>query len=581
MNSGATLPALQARADHALPWPVVFVDGVPDARLAVVSYIADAPLDVRTITLNAASAVVRPALRRHWQHARAIVAQPMRLVDDQVRWVVLGEGVIGDDERTSAEERERRQLTLHDAWAVRLSRRLEQLWWVRADDVLVAQPTGRMQPGSPGNRSGHTFRFAGRDVHVLEQTGEPWRLADALATLSAWAQLDLSLALLPAEVADAPLTQTVDLTAPVGEALTRLLEPYDLVVQREAVLESDTVIERRAVRPAMHGRVVQPASPRDDQPVGHLVSLDRDAPAPAAQPWIARADGWRVESTFDLVPGWHPDSEGAADADYDRTASDDFARYANAYRYWVLNEDGRFSVPPYERGPAFDLATFFGEGDLRPQALPLRPCLTLDDAGEPRPPVVEVSTDAGQTWAQYPGQVRLAEHRAAVYLDDDALPVAFLTAAQAGDARLRVTASLQSPRPVEVVRWRGNPFAGTRPPRVFDLGATFRFERVASSSIHHPQVETGELEARQSAPHVALRQWLAERLREPARSASADAGRSRLTLAGTWLTVRPGDRMAGEGETVESTGAAARPNAVVQRIRCRLDRAVTELDLRL
>ncbi|MEX0745365.1 MAG: hypothetical protein WD118_07155 [Phycisphaeraceae bacterium] len=581
MKSGATLSANSASENVTPVQPIVFIDGVPEPRLAVVSYTAESPLDMRSIVLDAGEALTRPRLLRRWQQAHAIVAQPMRLADEQVRWQILGQGAIDSGERTSAAGRAHRHLTLHDRWTKRLADRLAWTWWSEADGALVAQTAGRMQTGSAGNRSHQRFSFTGREVFVLREAGEPWLLGEALATVNAWAQLNLSLDLLPAKVKRAPLIQAVDLGMPLGTILRRLLEPYGLFVQREILRDGETVIEWRAIRDGAHSRTVHLSRlPTDTTTTGHAKAIAGDELRSAAEPWVARGAGWRVESTFDLVPGWHPTLAGASDAMYARSTSDDFVRYGKVYRYWVLNEDGRFSDAPYEQGPAFDLATFFGEGNLRAQALPFRPCVTRDEAGEPKPAIVEVSTDEGDNWQQYPGRATVAEHRAAVYLDDDELPSAFFTAVKAGEARVRVTASLQNPQPVEVVRWRGNPFAGANPPRVFEVGEVFRFQRVASSSIHAPAIAAGELEATELDSRQAMQQWLVERLHEQAGKEMGTGSQLRLTLAGTWLALRPGDRLHYADETHGPALGEAQPPAAIQSLRLRFDRATTELDLR-
>lgn len=161
----------------------------------------------------------------------------------------------------------------------------------------------------------------------------------------------------------------------------------------------------------------------------------------------------------------------------------------------MLNEDGQFSGPPYSQGSAFDLGILSDQGYVQPQPLKLLPTLTLDGAGSRQRPVVEVSVDGGVSWLTYAGVFVVRDDRAAVYFDDVTLPGAFLTAAKQGLALVRVTASLQSPVPVQAVRWSGNPFVGLTSDRVLDVGDAFRFRRVLPGSINYNGVRSGNLSA--------------------------------------------------------------------------------------
>jgi hypothetical protein len=226
------------------------------------------------------------------------------------------------------------------------------------------------------------------------------------------------------------------------------------------------------------------------------------------------------------------------------------------YRLWVLNEDGRFSLPPFAAGPVFDVEGFFGVAPLPPQPLRFLPCLTLDDRGVRRPVRVEVSCDGGNNWTVYGGVVCVATDRAAVYLDDGTLPPSLIAAGGTGSARLRVTAVLPSPVAVQEQRWQGNPFAGALPPRPLFLGNVFRFARVAPTSLHYAGIAAGELHAIQRDDTQALRQWLVRRMRREELAAGGGAGRGTLTLAGTWPLLRVGDRVPAPGVTPTPRGNA-------------------------
>jgi hypothetical protein len=260
-----------------------------------------------------------------------------------------------------------------------------------------------------------------------------------------------------------------------------------------------------------------------------VLQVTAERPEDGAQPWIARAGGKLVESTFNLVHGWDAALEGQADEVYSR-GHDSFTQYANVYRHWVLNEDGRFTAAPFSQGAAFDLGAFFEDAPMSPQPRKFLSCLTLDDANRRRAVLVQMSLDSGATWSNYSGGVSVRADRCAIYLDDATLPAAFLAAAKANTAAIRVTATIQSPKPLDVLRWRGNPFAGTLPPQVLDVCDTFASARVDEQSIHAAGLAAGSLSALQSDPRDAMSQWLLSRVQRETLSGAQPRGRAKLTV---------------------------------------------------
>ncbi|MEE9212268.1 MAG: hypothetical protein V3U29_06405 [Phycisphaeraceae bacterium] len=516
---------------------------------------------------------VQPMIER-WQSASATLALPVRLIDEQVRYAVLAHGKLNRLDADRAAERDETLLELTDQWNDLLDRVLRMVW-VQVDTSLIAQESGpaAMKIGDAANRSEQLWPIGSDSVYVLQARGQPWTVGTALATLSAFAGLELTLSLLPRDLQSAPLLAPVDLTQSVIAALEQLLGPYGLIIQRDLLRHAGTITERRAVRPGNLGRTVHLAWATDNRALGQVLKIDADRPAEAAQPWIARADGWLVESTFELKRGWDPALEGEPDETYSRSNNPDFSTYANVFRLWVLNEDGHFTDAPYNQGPAFDLASLFGGPPLAPQPLRFLPGLTLDDAGARRSVIVEMSEDSGQTWLIYPGPVKLLTKRAAVYLDNTTLPDSFLTAAKAGTAVIRVTASLQSPIPIEVLHWRGNPFAGTLSAKLFDVGDAFGFRRIAPQSIHYNAVQVGDLIALTSDQTNQLNDWLLARMHREDRAPRERTGQATLELVGAWPVMRVGDRLHNTmSRGVDSAGRAeaiARKGATVRAVRCR------------
>lgn len=573
MNACATVDAVAKAGLVDELSPIVLVDLVVEPRLGVSRFEADWPLDERRVTLRLnAPPDERAALMRRLLRARGVtVIWPARLEDERPRPIVMAEGRLRSAQTNREVGRDDALVELIDDWAWVLSEPLETIWR-EVDGVAVPQRADEcLKVGADANRSVGQHAIHERFVHVPTVRGKPWTVATALATVLAMANLEVSLLLLPEEVAAAPLVDEIDLGRPVGDVLKRIVTPYDLVVERLLALRGGRVVELRAVRGAQDGRAVTIGWPGQG---ASALSIEAQGDEAGARLWEATAPGWRVESTFELSPGWDPGLESVSDAELDRSTSDDFAAVANVFRLWVLNEDGRFSEAPFSV-PRYDAATLFGLDVVEPRALRFLPCVTLDDSGDARAVMLEVSLDSGVNWSTYAGRWINRPDRAAVYLDDSALDSAFLTAARSGAARLRVTGSLQSPVANTVRRWRGNAFMGQAPANVIDTGQAFTFRRVDAASIHYEAVRDGSLLAAEADDGAALERYLVERMREASRGGSQH-GRARLTVSGAWPMARIGDRVMhaggsglnarGESEAVDGRGG------IVRGVKVRWDR---------
>ncbi len=559
MSAGASLGAVHRSGVSDDPAPVVFIDGVPEPRLAVERYAVDGPLDIRSADLSVDSIGSGPGALERWLCSQVSIGLPMRLSDGSASWLILMRGAFKRVEAGEAVGASKRWFGLVDAWDDLLSRPTQSIWWRNPNGTLVQRDSGLLAIGPDANRSQLTYPINGNNVHVIQPgSGLSWTVADALASLSAWSGLGLELRGLPREVTDADLAASIDLAKPKKLALQGILEAYGLVVQRDLMRAGGSVTERRVVRPCATGRPIKIVWADGKHPIGDALKLGSDQPAKAARQWIARADGWRVESSFVLVGGWDPALQGQPDDEYDKALSSDFTTFADVYRRWVLNEDGLFSGPPYNRGPAFDLTAFFGHGTIGPRPLVFQSNLTLNDSGTPMKPVIEISTNSGAGWSIFSGARRVLDDRAGVYLDTTKLPAAFLAAAKAGTARVRVTATLVSPIPVELKRWHGNAQPGTLPANVVDVSSAFGFRRVDPQSVHHPFIQTGFYQADEADDSGRMLRWLVDKMARLAALAPSD-GRASLQVAGTLPLLRPGDHLfdvGGPGVTADKRSQA-------------------------
>lgn len=543
MNAGASLGPVPRTGVSDDPAPVVLIDGVPEPRLAVERYSVKGPLSIGSAVLLIDLPEGASGVLERWLCSQVLIALPVRLSDGGASWPILMRGVLERVDAGEAAGSRERLLVLFDDWEDLLSRPADTIWWRNPNGSLVKRVSGLLAIGSNANRSAQTYAINGIQAHVIQPgSGLSWSVADALQTLSALSGLGLALRGLPREIANAQLMKAVDLTKPLKPALEGILEDYGLVIQRDLSRDGGAVTERRAVRPYATGRPIRIVWADGTQSIGDVLSVGSDQPAKAAQQWVARAGGWKVESSFVLVGGWDPALEGLADDEYDKQKSSDFATHADVYRRWVLNEDGLFSGAPYNRGPAFDLTGFFGNGAVDPQPITFESNVTLTDDGTPVKPIVQISTNSGAGWSIFAGAKEMLHGRAGVYLDPTALPTAFLAAAKSGTARVRVTASLISPVPIEIKRWHGNALVGTRPAKRLDVSALFSFRRVDPQSIHYAGIHSGLFTADVADHANRMLRWLIDKM-AGLRAYAPSNGRASLQIAGTLPTLRPGDRL--------------------------------------
>lgn len=534
MNATASFPALPPGqvAARVLPRPVVFVAGHPEARLRVRRLIRTGPLNLTTVELEPAGAWAV----EHDFAGPLVVALPRTLIDGSTHWDILATGRVEVCEHDTAAGRRDRVLTFVDDWTQTLER----------------APL-RLDPAAT--------------------PAQPSTLSQGLAVLSDLHDLKLHHHTLPPTLGNAPLTQPIDLHAPPHQSLAALLRAHGLFIRRRftghptAPAPAPAPAEFRSVCAAQYGRRI--ALPKATRLTSH-----RATPSPRARRWIARGQRPRFESTFTLQPGWDPTLENQPDADYHRTDSSNFSRFANVYRLFRLNEDATLD------GPRFDLADFFQQFTLTPSPIPFSACLTRDDADQPLRPIVEVSLDAGVIWKRYGDAVRLLTDRAGVVLDPVELDAATLAAAKNQALSVRVTASLTSPQPIEATRWQGNPFASLGPPVHLDVAERFGLTRVDPGSLHHAAVVAGQLSADQRDDTQALADWL---LKQMDRDAEVpDGAQARVTLTNARPELLIGDRML--GVITPDRDARGRPTdldgqpAAVTRIVCDFtDRPTTTL----
>ena len=544
MNACASLGAVSRTGVSDDLEPMVFIDGSPEPRLRVSAYEADGPLDSRRAELYVDDEMISPSVIRHWLRADCVLALPVPMIDGEVRWPVLVSGALKRTDSDEAATRHDIGFVLVGSWEAALSLPQGDIWWINDSGVIESKDVGILNVGEKANRSTIRHNMSGDLIYLIEAgTGLIWTVSDALETISATCGLDLQLHGIPRDVMDAELAQSVDLSKPLSDVLSRILKPYDLVVTREASRSGGSIVEVRSIRPVSQGRRIRVVWADDQNTPGDALSIFSDHPTRAARQWMGRADGWIVESTFDMVRAWDPALEGQANDEYDKNLSSNFPLYADVYRRWVLNEDGYYSQPPYNRGPSYDLNAFFGVTGIATQTLPFEDNLTYTSEGNRLEPVVEISINGGTDWIITTMPFDVLSDRAGVYLDPTSLPSDFLLAAKIGLARVRVTAALTCPLPVVMSRWQGNAFTPPLPDKQIDVSDRFFFRRVDPQSIHYTGVTAGSLTADVVDHTRDMFRWLVEAMTRHDRSGDRLEGEAKLKLAGLWPLLRPGDRL--------------------------------------
>lgn len=528
MHSGATLNSPQvAAAPSRLPTPpLVFVDGLPRPDLAVLDIECEGRLDERRAELIFDTAAPsldpeRAAALRQLAGRSVTVASPIALEGGASR---LRVELVGRIDRIQDET-----LSAGDDWSGQL------------DAPSAAHGDGSLT------------------------------VAGLFAADGPLASTELSIELLEPAIRAATVPASVRSAATVRVALETLCDTFALTVDRHARWVGTGAVESRYLRSMSRARPLSLALPSEAHPIGEVAQITMDTEPDRPTEFIARADPAVVESTFTLIPGWGDTDQNLADSEYDRASSAEFQAVASVFRLWVLNEDGAFD------GDVFDASALFEATDPLPRVpLPLRPALTRDPNGRSVGIMIDRSTDAGATWSTAAGRVDVLSDRAGVYLDDDTLDTAWIVAVRAGDARVRVTASLTNPLPLETLRWRGNPLHGSFAEHAIELGDTFAHRTVAPASRFREKIDAGERTADEADDRSVMAQWLALR----AADAPPVRGSARIVLRGIDRALSIGDRVAdvvaaiGEHLPGDLRGA----QLIVTRVRRRIDRAATELD---
>jgi len=149
------------------------------------------------------------------------------------------------------------------------------------------------------------------------------------------------------------------------------------------------------------------------------------------------------EATFDLVKGWDGSLEDSDSEKFCRS-NGEFYTVCDVWRKWCLNESGRYSERPYNRGETFDFSGIFETSDYQRRGRKFLPAITCNSDGQSLGYFLEVSFDNGESWRQYGDDFDVLSDQCGVWLNSGSLSDDLLAAAIADDLKLRITASVVS-----------------------------------------------------------------------------------------------------------------------------------------
>ena len=237
------------------------------------------------------------------------------------------------------------------------------------------------------------------------------------------------------------------------------------------------------------GRVVE----LNCQPAGQQLSISKTNIAslhsskslwPVTHRYVTQGDFRVYEATFDLVKAW---DEGLEDIDYDKLSpltNADFHEVKDVYRKWSLNEAGRYSIAPYNRGDAFDFSKIFQSSNFVQRRRRFHPTLTTDAMGRSLGYFLQASFDDGQSWRQYLHAFNILLDECGIWLSSEQLDLDTWIAALRDFLRFRITASVVSDERLTCVVADG-PVHSTAPvvEHVITLPRQFKYRRVSDQSI--------------------------------------------------------------------------------------------------
>lgn len=441
---------------------------------------------------------------------------------------------------------------------------------------LVTMPSAqvRFNSGQGSLCSRQVQQLGGRSARFFssDPLARAWTVADALAYLLA--------AYVPAQV------QTQDLSE--LESLGGCVELGEMDVSGMKVGEAIQAVAHRAglqLRAAREGAGLVIYRPGADgrrfdvrlQPAGSTFSANtsnlwRGDFHIRRRPWrkglLALGQPKRYETTQMLQGGWNPAMQTNRWRDFVRSMSDSWPRRCDVFRKWVLNEHGWYNSSPWNLHVP-NLAAISPQDFRLNGPRKFLPCISTNANQQSLGVVVESRLDAQDQWRQWRGPVWISRDECAIYLGGDALPGEFFQAALAGNAQVRVTATIEADMRI-YAKLDGDPGCGMD---VIDVSGRAAWRKVHSSSQFYNAPGLGKPGERSDMP-------LLKRLLASVQQSSGKIVEADLDLAWIDMSCHVGDLVESIDGRQLNLGIQAQRCASVTAVKHDFIKQITHLEIK-
>ena len=308
---------------------------------------------------------------------------------------------------------------------------------------------------SAGNCCSESITHEGKNYHVFsssDDNGKMWSLAEiTLYLLSEY---------LPLGQIEIPSLSQLEAIMAYRFADELDVEGYSLLEALEKICEQGHLQFRFVSRLGNEGASVGIVFYRPGQGRSVELNIQRKGEAldisrtniykynsnrcwPVANRYVGKGEMKVFEATFDLIRAWDPALEGGVYEDYSTTSSS-FEMVQDVYRKWCLNEAGDYTFLPYDQGQPFDFTRVFESSEYLNRRRSFYESLSYNSDGKSVGYYLEVSYNAGQNWEEYSGQFQVLKDQCGIWLSTGELGTSMWNALQAGDFKIRITASVES-----------------------------------------------------------------------------------------------------------------------------------------
>jgi hypothetical protein len=230
---------------------------------------------------------------------------------------------------------------------------------------------------------------------------------------------------------------------------------------------------------------------------------------PITHRYIGLGDLKVFEATFELVKAWDPADETTDFDTFSPSSNPNFLKVRDVYRKWCLNETGKYSNEPYNRGPAYDFTKIFDTQNYVRRARRFHPALTADTQGRSLGYFLEVSYDDGEHWWQYLYAFDNLLDECGVWLSSDRLDLNTWIAILKGVLRFRITCSVLSDERLSCEIADGP--AGSAAPVIdfcLQMQSPFRYRKVTNQSKFYGSIGSSIGKADEADDSAALYEHL-------------------------------------------------------------------------